>query len=180
MDQACAFLAGAGLGAGLMYVFDPDMGRRRRALARDQAVHLAHEAQDAAGVVARDVSNRAKGLASGDLSVLAGGKRALQNPLRGGWSPSGRALMGLLGGGLCAYGMTRDAPTACVLGAIGLALVAEAATNVGLSDVARASRQAADVACDAAGRAAEGLGLGGREGAEQRQPAQSMPTGSAV
>lgn len=30
---------GAGLGASLMYLLDPDGGRRRRALARDKAVH---------------------------------------------------------------------------------------------------------------------------------------------
>jgi len=167
MNQACAFLAGVGAGAGLMYILDPDMGRRRRALARDQAAHLAHEAQDAAEVVARDKTNRAKWLASGDLSVLAGGKRALARPLRGSWSPSGRALMGLLGGGLFAFGMTQDAPTACVLGTIGLALVAEAATNVGLSDVACASRHAAGMASDAAGRVAEKIGLRG-DGAERR------------
>ena len=61
-----------------MYLFDPQMGRRRRALARDKAVSLTHEAQDAARVVARDASNRARGLAAGDLSVLVGGKRATE------------------------------------------------------------------------------------------------------
>ncbi|WP_410960003.1 hypothetical protein, partial [Salmonella sp. SAL4434] len=87
-----------------MYVLDPQQGRRRRALARDKAVRLAHEAQDAAEVVGRDFSNRARGLASGDLSVLVGGRRALANPLRGGWSPSGRALMAGVGAGLFVYG----------------------------------------------------------------------------
>src|SRR5262245_1423665 len=113
MDRTIAFLAGAGLGAGLMYVLDPQMGRRRRALVRDKAVGLAHQAQDAAEVVAKDAANRARGLASGDLSVLAGGKRALSHPLRGGWSPTARALMGLAGGGLVLYGLTQEAPTAC-------------------------------------------------------------------
>src|SRR5947209_14245955 len=115
MNDAFCFAAGMGLGAGLMYVFDPQMGRRRRALARDKAVRLAHEARDAADVVRRDLSNRARGLAHGDLSVLAGGKRALQNPLRGSWSPSARALMVAGGAGLFAFGMTCDAPAACVL-----------------------------------------------------------------
>jgi len=31
----------AGLGAGLMYLFDPDTGRRRRALLRRKVAHLA-------------------------------------------------------------------------------------------------------------------------------------------
>jgi hypothetical protein len=51
-----------GLGAGLMYLFDPDRGRRRRALARDRLVHSVHQAEDAIGVVTRDVANRARGL----------------------------------------------------------------------------------------------------------------------
>src|SRR5205807_2437450 len=99
--------------------------RRRRALVRDKAVRLAHEAQDAAEVVARDARNRARGLAAGDLSVLVGGKRALRHPLRGGWSPTARTLMGLTGGGLFLYGLTQDAPVSCVLGTVGLALAAE-------------------------------------------------------
>src|SRR5437762_2000619 len=122
MHRAMTLLAGAGLGAGLMYFLDPQMGRRRRALARDKAVSLGHQAQDAAELVGRDMRNRARGLASGDLSVLVGGKRALQDPLRGGWSPSGRALLTGLGAGLFIYGLTRSAPTACILGTLGAAL----------------------------------------------------------
>ena len=84
MERAISLLAGVGIGAGLMYILDPQLGRRRRALARDKMVRLAHEAEEAAAVVAKDMSNRIQGLKSGDLSVLVGGKRALQNPLRGG------------------------------------------------------------------------------------------------
>ncbi len=160
MDRAIAFLAGAGLGAGLMYVLDPQMGRRRRAVARDRAVHLAHEARDAAGTVARDMSNRARGLAAGDLSVLVGGKRALRNPLRGGWSPSGRTLLGLAGGGLLLYGLTQKAPLACVLGSVGLGLMAEGFTNIGLDDLRRGTQQLAHRASDVAQRAADRLGFG--------------------
>lgn len=35
-----SLLIAAAIGAGLMYLLDPDGGRRRRALARDKAVHL--------------------------------------------------------------------------------------------------------------------------------------------
>jgi len=48
------------VGAGLMYVFDPDQGRRRRALVRDQMTGMAHEACDAAQSVQRDLANRAR------------------------------------------------------------------------------------------------------------------------
>jgi hypothetical protein len=153
-------LAGVGAGAGLMYLLDPQQGRRRRALVRDQAVRLAHEAQDTAEVVGRDMRNRARGLASGDLSVLAGGKRALRNPLRGSWSPTGRTLMTGLGAGLFLYGLTRSAPTACIAGTIGCALAAEGITNAGLSDIREAAGNLAGRARDVAGRAAEGLGVG--------------------
>src|SRR5436190_14701782 len=151
MNAGLALLSGAGLGAGLMYLFDPEMGRRRRALARDKAVRLGHEAQETADTVGRDLRNRAQGLASGDLSVLVGGKRALNNPFRGAWSPSGRALMTGLGAGLFLYGLTRGAPTACILGTMGCALAAEGIANAGISDVTKAAGDVAQKARDLAG-----------------------------
>lgn len=51
-----------GLGAGLMYVLDPDRGKRRRALLVDQAAHAFRTAEDAAGKTARDSRNRFQGL----------------------------------------------------------------------------------------------------------------------
>ena len=50
-----------GLGAALMFVFDPARGRRRRALIRDQAVHLSRQSGVALGKMARDLKNRAQG-----------------------------------------------------------------------------------------------------------------------
>jgi len=176
MNRACALLGGVGLGAGLMYFLDPDLGRRRRSFARDKAVRLAHEARDAADVVAKDMSNRAQGLASGDLAALAGGKRALSNPLRGGWSPSGRALMGMLGGGLCLYALTRPAPAACLLGTAGLALLAEGLTNAGLDDLRRLPEQAANWA----GSAAANLGLGGKDRSAERRENAAQPVGAGI
>jgi uncharacterized membrane protein/uncharacterized protein YjbJ (UPF0337 family) len=55
-------LALLGLGAGLMYYLDPDRGRRRRALVRDQFAHALNEFQCAVRVTSRDLSNRARGL----------------------------------------------------------------------------------------------------------------------
>jgi uncharacterized membrane protein len=64
MNKNLLFLGGIGLGAGLMYIFDPDKGRRRRATARDTASHLANAFDDAVGKTSRDLSNRAQGLAA--------------------------------------------------------------------------------------------------------------------
>jgi len=72
MNRGATLLAGGiGLGAALMYVLDPDRGRRRRALVRDQLVSAAHRAPDAVGATARDLSNRTRGLAAEVGSMLS-------------------------------------------------------------------------------------------------------------
>jgi hypothetical protein len=55
-------LFGAAIGAGIMYLLDPDGGRRRRALVRDQLVSAGHRASDAVGAKSRDMTNRARGV----------------------------------------------------------------------------------------------------------------------
>jgi len=42
-------LVGALIGAGFMYLLDPDGGRRRRAVLRDQLVSAGHKTSDAVG-----------------------------------------------------------------------------------------------------------------------------------
>jgi osmotically-inducible protein OsmY len=55
-----------------MYMLDPDRGRRRRALVRDKLVSAANKTPDAIGAAARDLSNRARGLAAQVGSAFAG------------------------------------------------------------------------------------------------------------
>jgi osmotically-inducible protein OsmY len=58
------FVLGLFAGALAMYLLDPDRGRRRRALLRDQVVHGAHELEDFGESIsgrARDLRNRARG-----------------------------------------------------------------------------------------------------------------------
>lgn len=69
-NSTLAFLGGLALGAGLMYYLDPDRGPRRRALARDKAVRLTHETQEAVSAKARDIRNRAKGVLAETRSAL--------------------------------------------------------------------------------------------------------------
>jgi hypothetical protein len=68
--SVAAWLGGIAVGALAMYVFDPERGRRRRALARDKAIHAAHVAGDRLGAKSRDLSNRAKGFVAETRSSL--------------------------------------------------------------------------------------------------------------
>jgi hypothetical protein len=62
MNKGLMFGAGLGLGTGLMYLLDPDRGRRRRALLRDKGAWAARKTADCIGVTARDLRNRAQGI----------------------------------------------------------------------------------------------------------------------
>ena len=55
-------LAGAGLGACLMFLLDPDRGGRRRALVRDKVVRGSRLARDGADATFRDIRHRAAGI----------------------------------------------------------------------------------------------------------------------
>ena len=64
MTRQGSFLAGLLMGAGVMYLLDPDRGRRRRALIRDKVIHGANELQELRATAAgraRDLRNRARG-----------------------------------------------------------------------------------------------------------------------
>jgi uncharacterized membrane protein len=72
--QGLAALGGLGVGAGLMYMLDPDRGRRRRAMARDQIVQALHETGDALDAGIRDLNNRASGAVIHLFSFLIPGR----------------------------------------------------------------------------------------------------------
>lgn len=61
LHERGAVLTGLGLGASLMYLLDPERGRRRRALVRDRIAHAARMSEDAIGATGRDVAHRATG-----------------------------------------------------------------------------------------------------------------------
>ena len=63
-NPVISFLAGAAIGAGLMFLLDPDRGDRRRALARDQVLSAGRRAGDQIGAKAKHLGNRARGLAA--------------------------------------------------------------------------------------------------------------------
>jgi uncharacterized membrane protein len=55
-------IIGAAFGAGLVYLADPVLGKRRRALAKDAVVHGTKVIRRAANITARDTAHRLKGI----------------------------------------------------------------------------------------------------------------------
>ena len=70
---SAALAAGVGLGAGLMYFFDPQRGSRRRTHLRNQVLHASHRFRDTAGAQLRSLRRAA----DVDDDVLAGRVRAM-------------------------------------------------------------------------------------------------------
>jgi hypothetical protein len=70
MNKALTIAAAAGLGAGLMYLFDPGRGNRRRALIRDKVVGASHKAGNAIQATSCDLSHRAAGLVARSASLF--------------------------------------------------------------------------------------------------------------
>lgn len=64
LNQALPVLGGLGLGAGLMFILDPNRGNRRRALLRDKTSRVFNRTGSAIGSTARGFSHRARGLAA--------------------------------------------------------------------------------------------------------------------
>jgi hypothetical protein len=62
MKNVLAMLAGLGIGATLMYLFDPKGGNRRRALIRDKGTSLRTKTQKAVSGKITDLKNRSQGL----------------------------------------------------------------------------------------------------------------------
>jgi hypothetical protein len=63
-------LTGAGIGALVMYLIDPEQGRRRRAVMRDKLISASNQAADFINSKSRDLSNRAQGTVAEARSSL--------------------------------------------------------------------------------------------------------------
>jgi hypothetical protein len=70
MKKAAGLISAATIGASLMYLFDPDRGRRRRGEIRNKVRHINHIATDAAGKTRRDLQNHIIGAVSEMQSLL--------------------------------------------------------------------------------------------------------------
>src|SRR2546423_5570448 len=70
MNRGVALVGGAGLGAALMYIFDPDRGKRRRALLRDKVEATGNKVSEKAEKMGRDLKNRAYGVVAETKSIF--------------------------------------------------------------------------------------------------------------
>ena len=62
MDRLVGLLGSMGVGAGLMFLLDPDRGRRRRALVRDKATAMNRRLAESTSAALEDAGNRARGV----------------------------------------------------------------------------------------------------------------------
>jgi uncharacterized membrane protein len=142
-----------GLGAALMYFYDPQAGRRRRAGLKDQVDSTVRKLEHTRDVVVRDARNRAQGLAAEARGVIDTGRtEGLASAgtsiatiardtagtwRRNHWSPAQRALAGAAGAGLAMFGYLRGGVKGVAMCALGSALVARSTANEQLADVLR-------------------------------------------
>lgn len=142
-----------GLGAAIMYLCDPQSGRRRRADIQGRLDAASHTLQHARDVVRRDTTNRYRNLVAETRGALETGKReglvsagtslvtiaqdSAYSWKRKRWSPAQRALAGAGGAGLAMYGYIRGGLKGMALCALGSALVARATANEGLAETLR-------------------------------------------
>jgi len=70
MKKTWTGVGGLGVGAALMYLFDPERGNRRRALLRDKVFHVAHSTGEKVDVKSRDAANRLHGLLARTKSLV--------------------------------------------------------------------------------------------------------------
>ena len=120
--------AALGVGAGLMYTLDPDRGARRRAIALDVAVSLAHRAGALLDESTRDLGNRSGGgIPASQGPSARPGERVDLTTASG--SPAARLLIGALGVGLVGYAIKRRGPLGVLLGAAGAAVLLREATS---------------------------------------------------
>src|SRR5688500_10191474 len=66
-------LAGVGIGALAAFIFDPGAGGRRRALVANKVTRAARLTRDGLDATARDMGNRARGVAAGARGRFRGG-----------------------------------------------------------------------------------------------------------
>jgi len=124
---------GAGIGAGLMFLLDPQMGKRRRAVFRDKTVSFSRHASAVVDKTARDLRNRTYGT----VVAFKSGHIAQMRPsiFNANWPPAVRLIAGTAGGALTAVGTKRKGVLGVLLGGIGSSVLTLAITNFSVRDL---------------------------------------------
>ena len=86
MRSYLGLVLGAGIGAGLMFLLDPQMGKRRRAVFRDKTGSFGRQASAVIDKTARDLRNRT----CGTVASFKTGHLAQMRPsiLNANWPPA--------------------------------------------------------------------------------------------
>ncbi len=139
MFHPLTVLKSIGLGAGIMYFFDPVSGNRRRALVNDQLTHACAVSNKKTEAVYRDASNRLQGAKAelrslvepSDQGIL---ERVQESAIEVGrtlgmqgnsLSPTAKAALALGGVGCVAAMLKKRDLGALALGALGLTFLAK-------------------------------------------------------
>lgn len=150
-----------GLGAALMYLLDPQQGRKRRNDLANQLDSTRRKVQRGTDMVVRDATNRTHGMlvqtqqwlraqrgrienrgaigpleSSGAGPAVAAAKNAVAPWQRDHWSPAQRALAGIVGAGLATSGYVRGGLLGVGMCVGGVGLVARAMANERLGALA--------------------------------------------
>jgi uncharacterized membrane protein len=120
--------ASAMAAAAAVYFFDPDAGRRRRSLVRDQAVSVGRRSREFAGEVGRDAQQRVSGIRRRSHAESEG--RNEFEYLQENWAPAPRVLAGAAALALLIGGLSRGrSPLGLGLATLGAGLLGRSISN---------------------------------------------------
>jgi hypothetical protein len=140
MAHVVSFLKGIALGAGALYLFDPQRGSARRSQLRRRVLQLGAELGDeadravvATGHVLGDQAERAGGWLAGAVTgnrprarlQSSASQAAAEEHLDSRWPSRSRFWAGTAGSVLLAYGLANRRPLARLAATLGLGLLAE-------------------------------------------------------
>jgi hypothetical protein len=159
-----------GLGAGLMYLYDPDQGNRRRAMLAEQFTRLRNDSQDFFADAKRDLQNRRQGMQAEPITGGLGG-------LSGDWTPGVRLVAALAGGGMAFYGLAKSGIGGIGATLVGLNLVSRSIFNRSMADMAEEMPMQTEGTKDTSSGKRASNGHGGRN--RQRSSSGSGSTGQS-
>jgi uncharacterized membrane protein len=131
MNGLVKMLLTAGIGAGVMYFYDPRSGDRRRALMRDQIMSARGDAEEFMDKAVVDLRNRAEGLKALPTQVRdrTASRQMDLTDAEGNLTPGIRLLLAGGGGLLALYGRGRGGVVGSALSMGGLGLAARGIAN---------------------------------------------------